>query len=476
MAIPEEKKENTEKPVSDRQTILYGSLNDGTMAVSFTDNDLEVYADFIPPILNGKKLDNEGVKAILERLNVVSGIRWDNINKAVDECNREHQRVKDVLIARGETSEVEVAEYYELNPLLARAHQEVNSRERIDYRERSPFTIVYKGQVLAKIKPRKPGREGTNVHGDSLPFGIVHPVGVSGGENTTTDPNKITAAISGQFIESKNILSVQEELVIKGAVGYGTGNIAFPGDVNIEGPVSDGFKIYSGGSLTIKQTLDLTEVVTKGNMHVAGGIIGKGAALIKCGGELRTKFIEKCHVAARGAVYVDSEIINSSIFSLATVEMSDRGRILGGDIYAVHGLRTGGIGKKSGNVTCIHCGVDFAVQQEKEKCNNQLRILAAKLTRLRTLMAEPNIDAEKMAKLEELLRRLEGEQQAASGRVSELMTNINANENAVVEVQGDIAPGTVIEICQIVLSVEEPLHRVCIRLDKAAGKLVPGAL
>ena len=468
----DKKNESAGKNISERQAVLYGSVNDGTMAISFSDNDLEIYADFIPPVLNGRKLDAEGVKAILQRMNVVIGVRWDDIWQALDACSKKHQQIKNVLIARGEVSEVEIAEYYELNPLLAKTNPEVDSRERINYRERSPFTIVKKGQVLAHLKPRKPGIEGKNVHGDPLPFGIVHPAGVSGGENTITEPDKITAAISGQFIDNKNVLSVQENLVIKGAVGYGTGNIDFPGDVNIDGPVSDGFKIYSGGSLSIKQTLDLTEVVTKGDIHVAGGIIGKGTALIKCGGEIKTKFIEKCHVAARGAVFVDSGIINSSIFTLDTVQMSDKGRILGGEIYAVHGLRAGGIGIKSGNVTRIHCGIDFAVQQEKEKYSNQLRILTAKLAKLRSLMAGPDIDGEKMAKMEELLRRLEGEQQAAASRVSELTANINANEAAVVEAVGDIAPGTLIEICQVVLSVEEPLHRVRIRLDKAGGRLI----
>jgi hypothetical protein len=129
----------------------------------------------------------------------------------------------------------------------------------------------------------------------------------------------------------------------------------------------------------------------------------------------------------------------------------------------------------------IHCGIDFTLQQEKEKNNNLLRIISAKLAKLRELMAgegEPDSNgkdsnpAERMARMEELLHRLEDERKKTALRISELMGSINAFEDAAVEISGDILPGTLIEICQIALFVSEPLRKVRIRLDKAGGKLV----
>jgi uncharacterized protein (DUF342 family) len=239
----------------------------------------------------------------------------------------------------------------------------------------------------------------------------------------------------------------------------------------IEGPVSDGFKICSGGSVTIKQTFDVTEAITKGDLVVAGGIIGRGAGLLKSGGGIRTKFIENCRAAARKAIFVDSEINNSSVFTLERIEMGDKGIILGSDIYAVHGVKAGGIGKRAGKATRIHCGIDFTVQQEKEKSNNRLRILSAKLTILRELMTG-DLHAEKRSKMEELQRRLEEEQAAASTKLAEILGRINTDEKAPVEVSGEIMPGTLIEICQIALFVAEPLRKVRIRLDPPSGKLV----
>jgi uncharacterized protein (DUF342 family) len=262
-------------------------------------------------------------------------------------------------------------------------------------------------------------------------------------------------------------------------VDYHTGNIVFPGDISSEGPVSDGFKIYSGGSLTIKQTFDVTEAITKTDLIVSGGIIGRGRALVKVGGALKTKFIENCKAATRKTISVEADIVNCSIYTMEKIEMGEKGMILGGEIYAVQGVKAGGIGKKSGKATHIHCGVDFTALQEKEKLNYNLRIIGAKLARLRELLeAEQALsqNSEKKAKIEETLKRLEEEQNQTTAAVTAILGRLNTFGDAAVEVLGEVAPGTLIEICQIALFVTEPLRRVRIRLDRNLGKLVSESL
>jgi len=467
-------KKDLGKNQSNRQMVTYGSLNDGNISFLFSDNDLEVHADFLPPLMNGTPLNIKIITDILESVNLVYGVKWDAIELALEECNASRRQVRDVLIAVGESAEVEIAEYYELNHIFTKKKErKTDHKERIDYRDISPFTIVKKGQVLATLKPRRPGKEGMTVRGVPLPFGSITPEGVTSGTNTRIEGNTIVAEIHGQLIiENKTVLNIQDTLVIKGAVDYSTGNIVFPGDVFINGPVSDGFKIFAGGSLSIKQTLDLTRVVTKGDILVSGGIVGKGAALIKSGGSIRTKFIEKCRVAARNSVLVDLEILHSDVFALNTVEMGEKGKIVGGNIYAVHSLRTGTIGKKGSPATHIHCGVDFAAQQEKENCNSQLHTIAAKLRRLREMLDESVPDEETIAKIKVLLKKLEDERKTITDRLTKIMGNINIDDRAFIEVSGEIASGTLIEICQVALFVEEPLKKVRIRLDKDKNKLM----
>jgi uncharacterized protein (DUF342 family) len=462
------------KNLQNHLIVLRENKNDGYLSITFSEDDLEAIADFMPPIGPGEPITPDYVSSVLERLNIVYGIWEETIQETVFRCNQLRKPVKEVVIARGDPPKDEILEYYECTPNPEPPLS--NPQNRIDYRAHSPFVIVKKGQILAYKRPQEKGRDGTNVHGMSIPYRVQRPEGVSGGSNTRTDENHIIAEIAGQLIENKKVISVQDSLVIKGPVGYATGNIIFPGDVIIDGPVSDGFKIYSGGSVTIKQTFDVTDVITKNDLTVAGGIIGRGRALVKVGGSLKTKFIENCRVACRKTLTVETEIINSSIYAMESIDLGDKGMIVGGDITTIHGIRAGRIGKISGKSTRIHCGIDFTVQQEKEKNNYHFQIISAKLAKLRELMAIPDQSPEKQAKMEELLHRLEDEQKKTGQRIADLLGRLEADANAVVEVTGEIAPGTLIEICQIALFVAEPLRGVRIKLDKINGKLVSDPL
>jgi len=452
----------------------FGNPDGGNLAVAISEPAVEVRADFIPPAAGGSPFTMDDVSSALDDLNVVYGVRRENIEKALAECNLGRVTVKDVIIAAGDPPVNEIAEYYEKNPEF-KISDIKDDESQIDHRQKSPFVIVKKDQALAILKPRKPGQEGKNVHGDALPFKLIKPEGVTGGENTRIENGFILSNIHGQLLENKKILRVQNTLVIKGSVDYSTGHINFPGDVQIDGTVSDGFKIHSAGSITIKQTFDVTEAVAKGDLSVAGGIIGRGSGLLKAGGGIRTRFIVNCRAASRETVFVEREINNSSVYTLAKIEMGDRGLILGSEIFCVNGLRAAGIGKKAGKATRIHCGVDFTVKQELERNNAQLRILAVKKEKLKELMNDDKY-SEKRAGMDEALERIEAEQARIGKRISEMLGKVIIDEDAVVEVSGEISRGTLIEICQVALFVDEPLRRVRIRLDRTSGRLAADPL
>ena len=461
-----------EKGPQNDDIISMGNENDGKIVLSFLNNNLEVRGDFFPPMEGGTPISPEYILSLLEKSNIVYNIQHDDINSAYQTCVNQQEIVTNVLIAKGEPAVNEIPEFLQFNPYLVVEKEQKEAEDSVDHRARSAFVIVKQGQALAKLKHGKPGKTGMNVHGEILEFKVLKPQEITGGENTRMEGRFLLSCINGQLVRSKGVVSVSNSLVIKGPVGYTTGNIIFPGDVEIEGPVSDGFKIYSGGSVKIKQTFDVTEAITKNDLYVAGGIIGRGKAVIKVGGILKTKFIENCHVAARKTINVETEIINSKIFTLETLEMGEKGQIVGGDIYALKGIRTGKIGKETGKAAKIHCGIDFTMEQEKEKNNNILRILSAKLRRLKELIGDPNADGEKKEKMESLLIRLQEEQLKVQRRVSDLLGKLNSNMNAIVEVKGEISSGTLIEICQVALYVTSPLKKVRIRLDQRNGKLI----
>jgi len=461
------------KPFSE---LSYSEKN-GKIVLTFLENDLKVTGEFIPPEDDGLPITGDYIQGILEQKNIIYGIQYDEIYAAYEKCNNFLEVIKDVLVASGDPPIDETPEYFQLNPLLENPFQLwVEEQEKkdgyVDYRSRTPFVIVRKGQALAKLKHTTPGQEGVDVHGEKVAFKVKKPPGITGGANTRMEGRFLVSEINGQFQFSKGEISVSNSLVVKGPVGYSTGNIVFPGDIQIDGPVSDGFKIYSGGSVTIKQTFDVSDTVTKNDLNVAGGIVGRGNAKLKVGGTLRTKFIDNCRVACRKNVVVDLEIVNSQIFTLGSVEMGEKGKIVGGEVYAARGVRTSSIGKKTGKAARIHCGVDFTLEREREKNNSFLRIISLKISHVREKINDPVTDGERREKLEAVLKKLEEQERLAHDKVMELLGKGNICPDAVVEVKGEIVQGTLIEICQAALFVREPLKKVRIRLDANSDKLI----
>jgi hypothetical protein len=154
------------------------------------------------------------------------------------------------------------------------------------------------------------------------------------------------------------------------------------------------------------------------------------------------------------------------------LEMGDKGKIVGGKNYALKGIRAGSIGRKTGKAARIHCGLDFTLEQEKEKNNNILKAMAIKSARLKDLLNDSGTNDEKKAKIEAYLNQLMEEQKKAQAKITELLGRTTLYENAIVEVKGEIAPGTLIEICQTALFVTEPLKKVRIRFGRESNKLV----
>jgi uncharacterized protein (DUF342 family) len=457
-------------------SISLGDSKNGFFDMSFSPSDMELWVNISPPDNSADVITDIFVEGMLEKLNVVYGVNWDAVYQAINVCNLDRKRVSNVLMARGDPPVNDETEYYEINPALASVPKPADESGQIDYKDYTPFIIVRKDQILARLRPRINGRDGKNIHGDSIPHRIIVAQGYFGGENTRTDSQYIYSEIHGQLVESKHVLSVQNTLVIKTGVSYTTGNIVFPGDVIINGPVSDGFKICSGGSITIKQTFDVTDAVAKKDLTVVGGIIGRGRALLKVGGTVKTKFINNCRLACRDNVYVVKEIVRSNVYTMGAVDMADKGVILGSSIYAMHGVRARAIGTKSGKVSRIHCGIDFTIVQDKEKSTEHLKQIALALNQLRyeyDSLADTEDGKTGRSKIKTRIAKLEEQQEKVSAHLSELLSRINSDENAAIEVFGDIVPGTILEICQVSLHVTETLRKVRVVLDSFLGKLVP---
>jgi uncharacterized protein (DUF342 family) len=459
--------------MNERVTVPATAKTDGHIIVTFLGNDMEVRADFIPPYGEGTPITSDYIRTLLVRLNIIYGIKREEIEKTALAVNLSKCPQTDVLIAQGIPPVPACPAHFVKNKHLDMVRPTIEDDKQTDYRKFSPFVIVKKEQILAVVVPAVEGRPGKDVHGEEIPFEPLDPPKLEAGENTYADDKYLYASIAGQLLDHGGVLSVTNKLIIQGDVNYNTGDIHFPGDVEINGSVADGFKVHVGGNLRVKQTFNATDVVAKGNIEVLGGIIGRGQATLKAGGDIKAKFVENCKVAARGNITINAEILNASIYTMETLNVGDRGFIIGVEVYAVHGMRCAKIGKTAGRACKIHVGIDFTLQREIDKKVDQLRLYHTKLEKIKMFIsAADDITGERYQKMIELRNKLDVEINRLSAIIDDLQTKVVVDEKAAVTVTGEISQGTLIEICQVALFVDEPLRRVTLKLDKTLGRIV----
>ncbi|GHU50249.1 hypothetical protein FACS1894200_09610 [Spirochaetia bacterium] len=452
------------------ETINAGERKDGHVIINFSKNHLEAWADFIPPRNGGKDLTLAYVSKCIEALDIREGIKSESIMRALGKCSERKKPVRSVLIARGMPPCAERQEHFQLDALLRTIKAPLEKKGRIDHKTRCTFIVVEANQVLARKKAAVQGVKGRNIHGKSIPFQTVEQTGLRGGRNTRLENDVITAVRAGLLEQSGDTLNVNDLLEIRGPVGYATGNIVFPGDLVLDGPVADGFTVYCGGSITARGTFDVSNVVSKKDLIVAGGIKGRGKGHIKSGGNLKAKFIENCRIACKKVLSVDSGILNSHVFSMDTIDLGTWGQLVGGEYSAIHRIRVGCIGRKGGGETVVRCGIDYAAVQEKAKMERRLAVLKAKLGKMKLNM--PFVAPDDRPPLIRLWLRIQAEGKKLTASIAALEKRVYADEDAVIEAFGIIASGVRLEICQAFFVVDADLRRVRIRLDKTSRKLL----
>lgn len=436
---------------------------------ALSDDDMELSADIYPPHRNGLPLDRAYIDESIRNLGVTMGIDEEAIAKALETCNLDRHSQRGVVLARGQKPKNGVMEHIALDAGLVQPHTPLGSEAaKIDYKQISPFLMVKKDQVLGHKIAKQEGVEGFNLKGLSLNFTNESRPQYSLGPKTRMSGDEVLADCDGRFVlGSGGILSIDEVLEIKSDVDYHTGHVVFAGDLILDAGIVEGFKVYSGGSILCKNSVEATDINAKGDLVVQGGLIGRQEARVRVGGRLEAKFIENCKVAVRGDIQVSGALVNCRVYTMAKVDLGDKGRIAGGQVWAAGGIVAGKVGSPNGRDCALFCGIDFTVQQQMDMIQERLRILAAKQAKAQELKRQkPN------PSLEAILLELSDMQATLNKRLSELIPALDSNESATIEIRDEIHPGASITICRSSIRIEKTLKRTRFHLDRQAGKVV----
>ncbi len=438
---------------------------DGFIELSVSEDAMIARLSFFPAQGEGRFLTADYLESFLEAQEIVHGVRMEDLTETIFQVNTSGRAREDVVAAEGTPPVAARPAFYRV--LYASGNDDSRSRhhsDRVDHKRVSRLPVVRKGQIVARLVPEIPGEPGWTVRGAEIPFSTVPVESLQPGDNTRVKEDTVVALIGGQLQVREGKFHVEDHLEITGDVGYATGSIEFPGDITLKGEVRDGFHIWAGGSIAAAGTVDVSEVYCRKDFIANGGIVGRGRALLRCGGRVRSRFVGNCHVESKLSVFVKQYVYHSEVSCLDRFAMGNRGRIIGGTITAVEGIRCYNLGNAAHAPTTIRVGINFIAERKLRRCQEKQQTVTGKLNKLTKALPE-NPSHRQL----DILHRLEESRNTLIMEMGELAGEIDRHEQAEVIVDGEVHPGVRIQICRSTYLVEEVMKKTRFSLDKNLG-------
>ncbi|MCK5735713.1 MAG: DUF342 domain-containing protein, partial [Spirochaetaceae bacterium] len=418
----------------------------GYVKIHLSEDKMSAEVDLYPPGEGGAGFTTVSVEADLNAEGVIFGVDKKGLEASILRCLSNNTIIRGVPAARGRKAVKAVPSYWHLKKrLLALPEADLDSSN-VDYRENSPYFLVKKGEALAKKVPEDPGSAGKNIIGEVLPAGVKDIRQFKPGESLIEKEGVLYAATHGRFEIREKVMSVNETLDIAGNVDYSTGHISFPGDVIIHGSVCDGFRIAAGKSIFVKQTMDVSQVLSHGDLVVEGGIKGRGEALVRVTGRVNAKFVENTSVESHGGIRIEKSAIQSNLYTQGIIDLGEAGVLVGGEAWALGGIRVGFIGRSGSPASKLRAGSDYIVERKFRGIQEHVDRLEVKLEKLKSKQSLNSKQQNMISQVEEVLEKM-------NQSSKELLEKRYPNQNAVITIFGKVNEGTEIHICELTTRV-----------------------
>lgn len=436
--------------------------------ITFSSDEYKAYADFIPSSGEGAELSVSYVRSVILEAGLKHGVDWEIVDSTIMYCNLNKKSRTGVKIATGTAPESEVPEYWNLEEkFFKHAMGFDNEALKVDFKDRSPFIMVKKGELLARKVKGKKGVEGISVKKKPLPFKRKKIVQFTPGRNTIEKDDKLIAGTSGRYeVSESRRININDVLHIEGNVDYSTGNISFAKDVIIEGEVKDGFKVAAGGSLYCKSNLDASDILCRKDLTIDKGVIGRGTGIVRAGGKIKARFVENCDIESKEGIEIEKNIMNSKLFTLGYLEIGEKGSIVSSRITAELGVKTYNLGKSGSPNSEVNLGFSFIDQRFVDSLKQRVEVLKSKLETLEKL-PEHRKTEKKIALIKQIKEViLKGETE-----LSEKIKSLYKYPSASLSVYGKVYPGNIISICGVKYSVTEEKQKVKFYLNKESHRI-----
>jgi hypothetical protein len=211
-------------------------------------------------------------------------------------------------------------------------------------------------------------------------------------------------------------------------------------------------------------------VSAKGGLEVNGGIIGRLEAAIRVGSTVSVRFIDYCNFSSDADITVGSEILQSRIYTKGRVTMGEGSTIISSTVHSFHSVSAAAITNPAGKGSAFYLGMDFRLRDAVNESRQRLGVLTRKRDQVKILldMAVEN----QRRDMEETYERFEARRLSEEGKLAKLLERFYLDPKAELQVSGEIARGTRIEICEAVLVLPGSMREMTFRLSENGKYIV----
>ena len=374
------------------------------------------------------------LRELLESLCINTGIDPESLD-AFAPAQKQRDAAPLFVLARGK------AEVQPRNPrptfVMGEAAGAGASRQdgSVDYKERGQFPSVQLNDLLAECETAAPGEPGETVRGAEIPVASPVAVELVAGDNTRAETEDgvqriFAAAEGGVTVEMaeerdeggnriiRHTIAVRSELEIPSDVDYETGHVDFSGNVVVAGSVKSGFRVTASGNLVIKGSLEAgAEVSAGGSLTVEQGIIGR-ETVVKVEGGLTVKYVQDARVEVAGDITVDSYLHGAFVVAggQVLVEGAGGGGIIGGEVWALRGIRSLNVGSEGSGGTMLYAGLEPSQLPRLQQIRQAMRTAEDMLARL---LASSGLESFDEAEVDKVAGHSESRQEAVRQTIEE---------------------------------------------------------
>ncbi|MBY6187583.1 FapA family protein [Marinobacter hydrocarbonoclasticus] len=379
--------------------IRVAERRNGQWRLTLSTDQMSLRAELVSPE-GGKAASFAQLLDALQELGVSQGL----LRPAIDELIQEGARGApgssvSAEIARGRSPRHgEHARLERLVPLARERMLRPQEQDggKVDMRDLGSVIMVRPGQPLMRRHPSTPAQDGYTVTGKPLKAKPGKDLAMQPGKGTELDPqnsNLLRATQSGQPVESRNGMAVDEVLTVK-LVDAKHGHIDYEGSVMIQGEVAEGMRIRATGDITVGGFVDGARLEAGGDIVVNQGVVGRH----RDDGSLTCSLIAKGQIAARFVQYtlldsgsdisVERQLMHSHVHCRGTLKVGDeqgrKGDLVGGEIRCSGPVEAVNLGARAGTHTRLILGDSIQdLKTQHERLAQKLKALEDQAMKLR---------------------------------------------------------------------------------------------